>query len=403
MLLKKIGYTLLILLVIRIGNLTPISGINEPYLYDEIKTSFAINMYNTFFKGQSTFGIFTLGIIPNINSSMVMQYLTSNILFLKKMQKQEGERGKNKIIKYTRYLTLFIALIWSFSIAINVKPYVFDYDGLKFLQIGLTITTGSIIMMWFSEVLTEIGIGNGTSLIIYMNVTSTIPPLIKELFIVEENFIYKILTLGFLFLCIIGVAIIQNAAKIIPIISTKALMEDQSMKNNFTNLSYMPFRLTPAGVIPVIFAASAVGFITYTLGNFPIFEKILDTNLGHILSTFVYFSLIVVCNILYSRSILNASEIAEDLNKMGFIINSLRPGSQTKQYLKQIINRLTLMGGILLGYVAITLNLIGYLNPEIVSLNSLGATAVLIAAGVAIDVNRQIRGLVISDYYNNII
>ena len=182
MLLKKIFYTVVLLSAIRIGNFIPIVDINQAYLYESLKGSSILSLLNTFSQGkQFILGIFSLGVLPNINASLLMQLFTSIFPGLKKLQKEEGENGRKKITKYTRYLTTLIAGYYGFLITFFIKPFVFGFNTSKIIEISLVLTTGSIIIMWISELITEFGIGNGSSLIIFINIISSLPDIFKTI------------------------------------------------------------------------------------------------------------------------------------------------------------------------------------------------------------------------------
>jgi preprotein translocase subunit SecY len=182
MLLKKIFSTIVLLSLIRVGNFIPITGINQAYLYESLKGSSILSLLNTFSQGkQFILGIFSLGILPNINASLLMQLFTSIFPVLKKLKKEEGENGRKKITTYTRYLTVLIAIYYSLVVAFLIKPFIFGFSLNKIFEISLLLTTGSIVIMWFSELITEMGIGNGSSLIIFVNIISSLPDILKLL------------------------------------------------------------------------------------------------------------------------------------------------------------------------------------------------------------------------------
>ena len=184
MIIKKILYTLLLIAYLRIGNFFPVQYVDQIYLYETLKNNSTFQLFTLFFQGRYfLFSIFSLGILPNINASVIMQFLVSIIPFFKQIQKEEGENGRKKITQYTRYLTVLISFYYSGLIAILLKPYVFDYTFAKAIEIFLILSAGSIVTMWFSELITEKGIGNGSSLIIFINITSSLPKNL-ELFLI---------------------------------------------------------------------------------------------------------------------------------------------------------------------------------------------------------------------------
>lgn len=393
MITKKILYTLLLIAGLRLGTFFPVKYVDQIYLYETLRNNSTFQLFTLFFQGRYfIFSIFSLGILPNINASVVMQFLVSTIPFFKQIQKEEGENGRKKITQYTRYLTVLISFYYSGLIATLLKPYIFDYTLAKAIEIFLILSTGSIITMWFSELITEKGIGNGSSLIIFINILSALPKNIKS------NFIFELAwgKLQFLLIVfsIIGIIFVQNSTKIVPILSTKSMMSNSYLPNQ----SYIPFRLIQGGVFPIIFATTFLTVVVNTFEHITFFKNFIEFS-----SIFLYFGLILLFNLFYSGISLNPDELTEDLNKMGFIIPDMRPGLQTKQYILQITNRLSLLGGLFLAIIATTPNLIGYFDKNIDILKSFSATSLLILIGVAIDLNRQIRALLLSEYYKTII
>jgi preprotein translocase subunit SecY len=394
MIIKKILYTLLLIAYLRIGNFFPVQYVDQIYLYETLKNNSTFQLFTLFFQGRYfLFSIFSLGILPNINASVIMQFLVSIIPFFKQIQKEEGENGRKKITQYTRYLTVLISFYYSGLIAVLLKPYVFDYTLAKAIEIFLILSAGSIVTMWFSELITEKGIGNGSSLIIFINITSSLPKNL-ELFLIPKLEISKILII---LLSLVGIIFVQNSTKIVPILSTKSMMSN-SNTNYLTNQSYIPFRLIQGGVFPIIFATTFLTLFVNIFGNIIFFKNFIEFS-----SIFLYFGLILLFNLFYSGISLNADELTEDLNKMGFIVPDIRPGLQTKQYILQITNRLSLLGGLFLAIIATTPNLIGYFDKNVDILRSFSATSLLILVGVAIDLNRQIRASLLSEYYKTII
>lgn len=394
MITKKILYTLLLIACLRIGNFFPVQYVDQIYLYETLKNNSTFQLFTLFFQGRYfLFSIFSLGILPNINASVIMQFLVSIIPFFKQIQKEEGENGRKKITQYTRYLTVLISFYYSGLIAVLLKPYVFDYTLAKAIEIFLILSAGSIVTMWFSELITEKGIGNGSSLIIFINITSSLPKNLES-FLIPKLEISKILII---LLSLVGIIFVQNSTKIVPILSTKSMMSN-SNTNYLTNQSYIPFRLIQGGVFPIIFATTFLTLFVNIFGHIIFFKNFIEFS-----SIFLYFGLILLFNLFYSGISLNADELTEDLNKMGFIVPDIRPGLQTKQYILQITNRLSLLGGLFLAIIATTPNLIGYFDKNVDILRSFSATSLLILVGVAIDLNRQIRASLLSEYYKTII
>lgn len=404
-LLTKTIITILILIICRIGIFIPIPGINHTEFNDSIQKNSFINFLNIFSGGGfSTIGIFALGIIPYINSSIITQLLTKIIPTLEKLQKEEGETGKQKITQITRYFTLIWALIQSLSIALWIKPYTFNWNNIFLFDCILTLTTGSIIIMWFSEIITEYGVGNGASLLIFQNIISNIPQNFKNYTININNInsIKKIILLSLLSIMILMINIlIQESKRKIAIISAKQL----GTINKINPQSYIPLKLNQGGVMPIVFASAAMTLPAYIISIFKtntsnlLLKILLPNSLFYII---LYSALIIIFSYFYSSLILNPKDIAQNLKKMGASIPNIRPGSATIEYLQLIINKLTFIGAIFLLIIAQFPSILFSIT-NISSFKGLGATSLLILVGVAIDTAKQIQTYIISEQYDNMI
>lgn len=404
-LLNKIVITLSILLICRMGIFIPIPGINHDAFNDKIQNNSLLNFLNIFSGGGfSTIGIFALGIIPYINSSIITQLLIKIIPYLENLQKEEGEIGRKKITQITRYFTLVWALIQSCSIALWIKPYTFNWNNYFILDCIITLTTGSIIIMWFAETITEYGLGNGSSLIIFQNIISNIPQnLLKYNIDINQTSNFNILII----VLIIGIIILmisiltQESKRKINIISSKQL----GTTNILNTQSYIPLKINQGGVMPIIFASAAMTLPTYIISivnqNYSniVTKYLLNNNICYLV---LYSILIILFSYFYSSIILNTKEIATNLKKMGASIPNIRPGSETIEYLEKIINKLTFIGAFFLFAIA-QLPYITFNITKIKSFQGLGTTSLLILVGVAIDTAKQIQTYIISEQYDNMI
>nr|YP_009396659.1 SecY-type transporter protein [Vertebrata australis]ARW65845.1 SecY-type transporter protein [Vertebrata australis] len=398
----RVIITLTLLFISRIGIFIPIPGINQTEISGSVNQNAILNFLNIFSGGGfSTIGIFSLGIIPYINSSIITQLLIKIIPTLEEIQKNEGELGKQKINKITRYLTLTWAIIQSISIALWIKPYTFNWNINFLLDSTLTLATGSIIMMWFSEMITEYGIGNGASMLIFQNIISNIPKNVKNYNI--NNFDNLITTIGVSVACLLILIvniIIQDSKRKIEIISSKQLGE----QNKLTAQNYIPLKLNQGGVMPIIFASATMALPQYVALNINnlksniIINFILSNSFIYLIT---YAILIILFSFFYSSIILNTDDMAENLQKVGASIPSIRPGKETINYLKQIINQLTFIGSIFLFLIAQFPLIISKIS-QVNLLQGLGTTSLLILVGVAIDTAKQIQTYIISEQYDNI-
>lgn len=399
---NRIIITLTILFISRIGIFIPIPGIDQKELTNSISENTIVNFLNIFSGGGfSTIGVFSLGIIPYINSSIITQLLIKIIPNLEEVQKNEGEIGKQKINTITRYLTFIWGVIQSISIGIWIKPYTFDWNTYFLLDSVITLTTGSIIMMWFAEIITEYGIGNGASMLIFQNIVSNIPKNINNYTV--NNLDHKTTNFILLIACIIIFVIniiIQDSKRKIAIISSRQLGEE----NKLLTQNYIPLKINQGGVMPIIFASAAMAIPQYAKFNTSFLNKnhilnlIVSNNLFYLS---IYSILIVLFSYFYSSIILNIDDMAENLQKVGANIPNIRPGKETVTYLTKIVNQLTFIGSIFLFMIAqfpLILSNITQIN----LMQGLGTTSLLILVGVAIDTAKQIQTYIISEQYDNI-
>lgn len=401
-LLKKTVLTLLILIIARVGIFIPIPGIDHDSFYLAVNQNTFVNFLNIFSGGGfSTIGLFALGIVPYINASLVIQLLTKIIPQLENLQKEEGEIGRKKITQYTRILTLIWAIIQSYIISIWIKPYVFLWNSQFLIDIIFSLTAGSMIIMWLSERITEKGIGNGASLLIFQNIVSGIPENLKNSVNAHDQSLaiqFGLLAGLFLLMLIITI-LVQEGVRKITIISARQI----SKTNTIDPQSYLPLKLNQGGVMPIIFASASMAIPSYlqaiTEGSF--MEKIISWILSNGLAySILYGILIISFSYFYSSLVLNTVDMTKNLQKMGASIPNIRPGEDTNLYLIQIINRLTFMGASFLFFVALVPSLIPRLT-GITTFKGLGATSLLILVGVSVDTAKQIQTYLISEQYKN--
>nr|YP_010171018.1 SecY-type transporter protein [Chondria tumulosa]QSD57159.1 SecY-type transporter protein [Chondria tumulosa] len=402
-LIKKIIITIIVLFISRIGIFIPIPGINNQEFNANIIENKIISFLNIFSGGGfSTIGIFSLGIIPYINSSIITQLLVKLVPQLEEIQKNEGEIGKQKIIRITRYFTIIWAIIQSLSVSLWIQPYTFNSTSYFIIDSIIILTTGSMIIMWFSEIITEYGIGNGASLIIFQNIVSSIPRNLNKYSIKNiDNIITITLLLVLCIAILVTNIIIQDSKRKISIISSKQL----GNLNNLKEQNYIPLKLNQSGVMPIVFASAAITLPQYLVylnnKNNNLIANLLNLTItNNIIYLFLYSILVITFSYLYSSIILNPEDISENLQKMGASIPNIRPGKETIKYLQQIINKLTLIGSIFLFLIA----QLPFIISKITQINifqGLGTTSLLILVGVAIDTAKQIQTYIISEQYDN--
>jgi preprotein translocase subunit SecY len=389
---SRLCNTFLIILLVRTGTYIPVPNVDQEYLKNIL---YSIPLLRNFYTNENlVLGIFSLGILPYINASIMIQLLVSIIPSLEKLQKEEGERGRKKIIEYTRYLTLVWAIIDSVSIAVALRPILFVQSFTIFSQIIITLITGSMIVLWLSDLITENGLGNGSSIIITLNILSTLPKTIKTVIDISNptSAAVNFLTFSLLIICVIYV---QEAVRIIPLISAKQLTSN--FGNNSKN-SYLPLKINQSGIMPIIFASTILTvinlLINYLVGLNILPNFFTNVEFQSILFRILNFVLIIAFSLFYSNLILNPKELAKDLNKMAVTIPGVRPGNQTSEFLQNMLKRLTLIGAL---FLAITVTV-----PK-VNAYGFGVTSLLILVGVTLETSRQIQTLLISESYKTYI
>ncbi len=403
---KRLVVSLGVLLFIRIGTFLPVPGINHSDLAYYIQTHSLTKSLVSTFSGDNTFviGLFTLNIFPYINASILVQLIISFSPNLSKLQKEGDLAGRRTLNRLTRFITLIWAFIQSISVAIYLKQILFDWSlGLAF-EIVIWLTTGSMIVLWLSELITDYGLGNGASLLIYTNIISSLPNLCQK--VMTENGqnlpISAIVGVVFLvFVSLYGIVLLQEGVRIIPLISSKQLNQS-SLQDSTTSNNYIPLRFNQAGVMPIILTTAVLVIPNY-VSNLGLFPKI---SLPGFLesSKFIYwigyFVLILLFSSFYSTIVLNPKDISDQLQKMAVTIPGIRPGIQTTFYLKQVMKRITLVGAVMLAVLATVPNFIE-VTLNISSLNGLSTTSLLILAGVVLDIVREVKNIYYSNIYNN--
>jgi preprotein translocase subunit SecY len=399
------------LLLVRLGIVIPVPGINRDALQAALSDS-GLGGLLSFLDilaggGISAVGIFALGILPYINASIILQLLTAAIPALEDLQKNEGEAGRRKISQITRYVALGWALIQSVGIALFVRQFAESPSLLFVVETALALTAGSMFVMWVGELITERGIGNGASLLIFVSIVSTLPRSLGNTVELaqggDRSLVGGIIILMLVFLVmIVGIVFVQEGTRRIPIISARRQV---GRRLYLERSSYLPLRLNQGGVMPIIFA-SAVMVVPASLSQF-----IPNQFLGQIVSylspgtwvyVVVYLVLILFFSYFYASLIVNPVDMSQNLKKMGASIPGIRPGKATSEYIERVLNRLTFLGAVFLGLVAIIPTAVEGAT-QIRTFQGLGATSLLILVGVAIDTAKQIQTYVISQRYEGMV
>lgn len=400
-LLNRLLFSLGILGFIRIGTFLPVPGINQSDLAFYIQRhSIAKNLISTF-SGDNTFviGLFTLNIFPYLNATIFLQLLTSFSPKLAKLQKEGDFEGKRTISQLTRLITLIWAIIQSVGITAYLKQVLFNWNYILALDTVIWLTSGAMIVLWLSELITEYGLGNGASLLIYTNIISNLPTLLKKLITDESGNLSTISIISvsiLIFVSLYGIIFLQKGIRKVPLISSKQL--NQSSFGNDIE-TYLPLRFNQAGVMPIILTTAILVIPNYIInsGIFPWLEFLSNLKFVYWIG---YFVLILVSSSFYSAIVLNPKDLSDQLQKMAVTIPGIRPGLQTTFYLKQVIKRITLIGAMMLAILTVVPNFIES-TFNISGLNGLSTTSFLIIAGVILDLIREVENIYYSNVYNN--
>jgi preprotein translocase subunit SecY len=406
---KKLLFTAAMLALYRLGSHIPVPGVSADAVdalreQSQFNNGGVLNFLNVFSGGGlSRIALFALGIMPYITASIILQLLTVVVPSLEKLQK-EGEVGQQRITQYTRYLTVglafaqaigYVFLFKSFSSNAG-QPLIEPFNAGTVFLIVLSLTAGTIILMWMGELITQRGIGNGISLLILASIISGLPNGISQWWQSDDQ-VFKVM-MPFIALGVIAaIVFIQEGQRRIPVQYAKRVIGRRMTQGGQT---YLPLRVNMAGVIPVIFAA-AVLLLPPTLGQL--------LNIPWLANTFapttwpsiiLEFSLIVVFTFFYTAVIFNPVDQADNLKKYGGFIPGIRPGRPTAQFLDHVMVRLTLPGAFYLGCIAVLPTIfIRYAGFSQATARALGGTSVLIIVGVALDTMRQVQSQVMMRHY----
>lgn len=423
---KKILFTMLVLIVYRIGAHIPIPGINvealKAYFEQAAKSGVGglLNFFDLFAGGAlKRFTIFALGIMPYISASIIMQLLNVVIPALERLSK-EGPEGHKKINQYTRYGTVFLCAIQSIGLTFWMKSMVSPKgavvpkdSGIGFIIIAvIAITTGTMVLMWLGEMITERGIGNGISLLIFAGIVVRAPGAFMDTMtrIVERgNPILGIILIGIFGLIIAASILLTLGTRRIPVQYGKRVVGRRMVQ---MKSQAIPLRVNAAGVIPIIFASSVVLFPTQIANMLGVNKYAIFTKIQYWLSPgqpfyMVFYGLLIVFFCYFYTAIqFNPVDIADNLKKYGGFIPGIRPGQKTADYIMRILNRVTLSGSIFLALIAIVPDFIMRLWPEDVPAEMaylFGGTSLLIMVGVALDTLRQIESQLLMRHYDGFI
>ncbi|WP_089609488.1 preprotein translocase subunit SecY [Dehalobacterium formicoaceticum] len=397
---QKIIFTMLMFLVFRIGAHVPVPGVDTEALKGLLEQNifgFVDIISGGAFK---SFTVFAMGIMPYINASIIMQLLTVVIPYFEKLAK-EGQEGRKKMAQYTRYGTVILGFFQAIGMSVYLRSALENPGFLSYAVITITLTAGTAFLMWMGELITEKGIGNGISLIIFAGIVSRIPSGINTVFQYlkqgETNIFSVLLFLVIALIIIAGVVAMHEGQRRIPVQYAKRVVGRKVYGGQSTHI---PLKVNQAGVIPVIFAMSILMFPTTIAGFFPDngiavwITRVLSPNHGFYMV--IYTLLIIFFTYFYTAVTFNPRDVAENMQKYGGFIPGLRPGKPTSDYIDRVLTRLTLAGALFLAFIALLPNLVMALT----GLNLyFGGTSLLIVVGVALETMKQLESQLLTRHY----
>ena len=408
---KKIIFTLFVILLYRVGNAVPVPYVNVDLLgqYFDSLSNTVLGLYNVMSGSAfSTATIFALSIQPYINASIIIQLLTIAIPALERLQKEGGEEGKKKLGSITRYSTVGIALIQGFAYYVLIKNNgILMESGVgtwPAIVIVLTFTAGSALIMWLGEQITEFGIGNGISIILFVSIVSRFPAsvfnMITSTIKAPGNWwIYVLMLLGALAIIVL-IVIVTHAERRIPVQYSKRVVGRKMYGGQSTHL---PLKVNMSGVLPIIFAQS-IASLPATIAAFVPewqngwFTKLFDTS--SYIYALIYFLLIIFFSYFYSTVQFNPIEVANNLKKNGGYIPGFRPGKPTSEFISKVLSKITLFGAIYLGIIAIVPILISKFSSVAANSGiSLGGTSIIIVVGVALETVKALESQMLMRHY----
>lgn len=405
---NKILFVVAVLFIFRFLATIPVPGVDVARLNQFLSTNQFLGLFNVLSGGGlSSFSIVMLGVGGYITASIIMQVLSMMVPSLKELMQESGDAGRRTFNQYVRLLTVPISALQAFSFI----KYLQSQGAIGALSAGALVTNviiivgGSMLLLWLAELINEFGIGNGTSLIIMSGILAVIPPKISQFLftLTPDQLPVVLLYIAIGFLVIAGVVYIYEAERPVKVTYARQVRGIRTLGGNE---SYLPLRLTQAGVMPIIFASSLLLFPQFLAGLFATSQSLRLQTISHSLTSFlqstvlysiVYFVLVVFFTYFYTAVTFDPKQIANNLQKNGAFVPGIRPGDATNNYLASIVTRITLVGSIFLGVVAV-LPLIVRSTTGITAF-AIGGTSLLIVVSVVIDLVRRVDAQVAMQEY----
>ena len=404
---RRVLFTAAMLVLYRLGAHLPVPGVNVAALERLFRQQGSVfNFLDLFVGGAfSRFAIFALGVFPYITASIIMSLLQVVFPSLKELAQEEGEAGRRKIGMYTRYLTVALAVLQGAGQTVLIRNLgaLPDARPLTMGMIVITLTAGTMLLTWLGEVMTEYGVGNGVSLIIFGGIVARLPSqttqTLRLLNVGEVQWWQFLLDVGVVLLSIVAVVLVTQAVRKIPVQYAKRVVGRRVYGGQSTHL---PLRLIQAGVIPIIFAVSVLQF-PGTIAQFVQYEplnrigRMILPGIGQPLGDLLYAVLIIVFTFFYTAVSFDPNDVSENIKKYGGFIPGIRPGRPTTEYLTRVVDRLTMVGALVLAGIAV---LPIYLARGTGVLTFyLAGTSLLIVVGVALETMKQIEAYVLMRHY----
>lgn len=414
---QRIFYSLTILFLVRLGAHITLPGVDATLVMESVKnttTDSLFGLYDLFVGGAfSNAAIFALGIMPYISASIIIQLLGAVVPYFQKLQ-QEGEEGRKKITQLTRYGTVLISAMQAWGVTIRLLNI--QVQGLPIVpetvqgfgwMLGtiIILTSGTILMMWMGEQITDKGIGNGISLIIFIGIIARFPySIIDEVRLItvgQRSIIIEIVILIFMFLIIAGVVLVTQGTRRIPVQYAKRVV-GRKVYGGVTQ--YIPLRVNTAGVMPIIFAQSIMFIPNTVLSFFPDNEFLQGISGLFVYTSPVYSAIyalmIVFFTYFYTAIAFNPKDVADNMKKQGGFIPGIRPGKQTSEFIDNILTKITLPGSIFLAIIAILPAFVSTMGVSGQFSQFFGGTSLLIIVGVALDTLQQIESHLLMRHYD---
>ncbi|MDD7215287.1 MAG: preprotein translocase subunit SecY [Firmicutes bacterium] len=408
---SKMIFTLLMLVVFRIGSNIPVPNINRSVLADLFAGETGLfDLFDLFSGGSfSNFTIFALSITPYITASIIIQLLGMAFPYFEKLAR-EGVEGRKKMAQYTRYLTIVLALVQAIGLTVGLfRKAVVDKSAFSIIVMVLVLTAGTAFLMWLGEQINDRGIGNGISLIIFAGIVARIPSGIRALATAVSTGSLSIVTLIIFIVAAVlvtaGVVLIQEGQRRIPVQYAKRVVGRKMYGGQSTHI---PIKVNQAGVIPIIFALSLLQFpltITYFLKADSGFTAFVTQWLSPsgMPGVWVYgvlnVILIIFFTYFYTQATFNPSEVADNMKANGGFIPGIRPGKATEEYLQKVMSRITIVGAVFLAVIATLPTILSVIAPESLGSIHFGGTSLLIAVGVALETVRQLENQMLMRNY----